>query len=188
MKKKDKIPGGNELLNAQDILENQLKLVYGARVADLGSGGAGYFTFQAAQIVGDTGLVYSVDVLKMVLKNIEHRAKMFGFHNIKTVWSNLEKYGAAQINDGSLDFAMLVNVLFQNEHPEKILREASRLLRSGGRLLAVDWKQGRFPFGPPAEKRVVREKTEEFAISAGLKKAKGFEAGKFHYGIVFEKI
>ena len=186
--KSDKIPGGNELLNAQDILENQLKLEYGDKVGDLGAGGGGYFTFQAAQIAGEAGLVYAVDVLKLVLKNIEHRAKMFGFTNIKTVWSNLEKYGATNINDSSLERALLINILFQNEHPERILREAVRLLKKGGRLLVIEWKLGRFPFGPPADRRLIQENVEDLALAAGLKKIKGFKAGKFHYGLIFEKI
>ena len=115
-----KTPGGNELLNPEHILHDELQVTYGSRVGDLGCGGVGYFTFQSAQLVGDTGLVYAVDVQKMVLKNIEHRAKMFGLSNIKAVWSNLESFGATKINDGSLDFVILSNILFQNKYPEKI--------------------------------------------------------------------
>lgn len=183
-----KIPGGNELLNPQEILRKQLNMPYGSKVGDFGCGGVGYFTFQAAQIVGDTGIVYCVDILKMILKSIEHRAKMFGLNNIKTVWSNLEIYGGAKINDGTLDFAFLVNILFQNKYPEKVLRETVRTLKLGGILLVIDWKQGRFPLGPLAEKKITSEKVGNIALGAGLKKVKEFEAGKFHYGMVFEKI
>jgi len=185
---KSKIPGGNELLNPEYILKDKLKLFYGSRVADLGCGGSGYFSFQAAQMAGDSGLVYAVDVLKMVLKNIDHRAKMLGLKNIKTVWSNLETVGGAKINDATVDFVMLVSVLFQNEHPERVFREGARLLKSKGKLLVVDWKQGIFPFGPPAEKKIDPDKVYDFALGAGLKKKDQFDAGRFHYGIVFERI
>ena len=183
-----KIPGGNELLNPQDILGNKLGMTYGARVADLGCGGSGFFTFQAAGLVGDRGLVYAVDILKMVLKNIEHRAKMFGMENIKTVWSNLENYGATKVNDNSLDFVLMVNVLFQNKHPEKVIREATRMLRSNGKALVIDWAEGRFPFGPNTDRRISRDRVNDVALGAGLKKIKDIEVGKFHYGIIFEKI
>ncbi|PIP75226.1 hypothetical protein COW86_04980, partial [Candidatus Kuenenbacteria bacterium CG22_combo_CG10-13_8_21_14_all_39_9] len=93
------VSGGKKLLDIQDILENRLGIVYGAKVADLGCGGNGFFTFKVARLVGKTGLVYAVDVLKMVLKNVENRAKMEGADNIKTVWSNLENFGAANIHD-----------------------------------------------------------------------------------------
>ena len=186
--KNKKIPGGNELLNAQDILENKLGVTYGSRVADLGCGGSGFFTFQASELVGDRGLVYAVDILKMVLKNIEHRAKMFGMDNIETIWSNLENYGVTKINDNSLDFALVVNILFQNKHPEKIIREATRMVRSGGKILVIDWDEGRFPFGPTAEIKINRERVNDVTLGAGLKKVKDIEVGRFHYGMIFEKI
>lgn len=185
----DKIfPGGRELLDAHELLINQLGISYGSKVADLGCGTTGYFAFQAAQAAGDTGLVYVVDILKLILKNIDNRAKMLGFDNIKTIWSNLENYGATEINDGSMDYAFLINVLFQNKKPETILREAARLLRKGGKILVVDWKNGRFPFGPMAEIKILPERVRELALGAGLKEIKEINAGKFHYGLIFEKI
>ncbi len=183
-----KFPGGRELLDAHDLLINKLGVHYGAKVADLGCGTTGYFAFQAAQVAGDTGMVYVVDIQKFILKNIENRAKMLGFDNIKTIWSNLEIYGAMDINDGATDYAFLINVLFQNKKPETILREAARIIKRSGRLLVVDWKQGRFPIGPVAEIRVSPERARELALGAGLKEIKEVSAGKFHYGIIFERI
>lgn len=183
-----RVSGGKELLDIQDILEHKLAIVYGAKVADLGCGGNGFFTFKAARLVGRTGLVYAVDVLKMVLKNIENRAKMEGADNIKTVWSNLENFGAANIHDASLDFALVINVLFQNKHPEKIIREGTRLLRSGGKMLVIDWQEGRFPYGPVTETKVTPEAVSDFALGAGLKKISEIEVDQFHYGIIFEKL
>lgn len=183
-----KASGGTGLLNAKDILQNQLKIEYGAKCADLGCGGNGYFVFQAARLVGEQGLVYALDILKMVLKNIEHRAKMMSLDNIRTVWSNLENYGAAKINDASLDCALLISVLFQNKHPEKIFREAARMLKNGGKLLVIDWKPGRFAFGPLPEQKIKREEIEDVALGAGFKKERDLEVGKFHFGVLFEKI
>ena len=186
--KNRRMPGGNELLDSQKILENQLGVVYGSKIGDLGCGGNGHFTFQAAELVGSTGLVYAVDILKMVLKNIEHQAKMMGFDNIKALRSNLENYGAAKINDSSLDFALLITILFQNKQPGKIIREAGRMLKKGGKLLVIDWKDGRFPFGPAQEMKVKASVVNDVALGAGFKKVEDIEVGKFHYGIVFEKI
>jgi ubiquinone/menaquinone biosynthesis C-methylase UbiE len=186
--KKNKVAGGSEMLNAQDILENKLGIVYGSRVADLGCGGNGYFTFESAELAGESGVVYAVDILKMILKNIENRAKMMGLDNIKTVWSNLENFGAAEITDSSLDFALVVNVLFQNKHPEKIVREGTRMLKQEGKMLVIDWKEGRFPFGPKADVKIKHDEVDNLALTAGLKKIKDIEVGKFHYGILFEKI
>ena len=183
----DKIfPGGRELLDAHELLINQLGISYGSKVADLGCGTTGYFAFQAAQAAGDTGLVYVVDILKLILKNIDNRAKMLGFDNIKTIWSNLENYGATEINDGSMDYAFLINVLFQNKKPETILREAARLLRKGGKILVVDWKMVNFLWADKI--KILPERVRELALGAGLKEIKEINAGKFHYGLIFEKI
>ena len=77
------VPGGNELLNPVDLIKNKLGVFYGARVADLGCGGAGFFVLQNAQVVGPNGIIYAVDVLKSALANVEARAKILGFRNIK---------------------------------------------------------------------------------------------------------
>ncbi|OIO16209.1 hypothetical protein COV56_03325 [Candidatus Kuenenbacteria bacterium CG11_big_fil_rev_8_21_14_0_20_37_9] len=184
----NKIPGGDELLNPQKILKDNLNITAGSKIGDCGCGGIGYFTFQAAQIVGETGQVYSIDILKTALKNVEHRAKMLGLKNIKTIWSNLEVYGGARINDSTLDFAFLINILFQSQYPEKILRETARMLRSSGQLLVIEWRPGRFPIGPSPEKKITKEKIADRALGSGLKKVKEFEAGRFHYGIILQKI
>lgn len=181
------IPGGNELLNPVDLIKNKLGVFYGARVADLGCGGAGFFALQNAQVVGPDGIVYAVDVLKSALANVEARAKILGFRNIKTVWSNLEKYGATKINNESVDFTLLVNILFQNKNHLEILKEAARLTKKGGKILIVDWKEGRFPIGPAPEDKIKPVDLIAIAQNLGLSLEQQFDAGLFHYGIVLVK-
>ena len=183
-----KIKSGNEFLNATYLLKNKLGVFHGAEAADLGCGANGYFVFELAKLVGKEGVVYAVDILNLVLKNIGHRAEMLGYDNIKTVWSNLELPNATSINNNSLDFALLVNVLFQNKQHAKIMQEAARMLKRGGKLLVVDWQEGRFQFGPPPEIKIPLDKLTDIALGAGLKKEESFEAGNYHYGIILVKI
>ncbi|HCU48192.1 TPA: class I SAM-dependent methyltransferase, partial [Patescibacteria group bacterium] len=42
-------------------------------------------------------------------------------------------------------------------------------------------------FGPPLSDRLSPEKVKEFAGSLGLKEAKQFDAGPYHYGFVLVK-
>ncbi len=182
-----KSPGGNELLDAEDLLKNKLGLTYGSYIADLGCGGIGFFVIKASQIVGADGIVYGVDILKSVLSNVESRAKLLGLNNVKTVWSNLEKYGATKINNNFLDFALLINILFQSNNDIGIIKEATRLLKPNGKLMIIDWQAGRFPIGPKPEDKISPEKLIGLAESLNLTVEKQFEAGKFHYGIVFGK-
>ncbi|MFC1622726.1 class I SAM-dependent methyltransferase, partial [Patescibacteria group bacterium] len=182
-----KIPGGSELLNPQDLIANKLGVTYGAKVADLGCGGAGYFVMQCAQIVGDSGVVYAIDILKNVLSNVETRAKLLGFKNIKTIWSNLEKPGATKINNEEMDFVLLINILFQNNDHLNILKEATRITKHNGKLLIVDWKPGRFPIGPQPDNKLSIEQLSTLAQTLYLKIESQFNAGKFHYGAVLVK-
>ena len=187
MQNTNKVPGGNELINAHELLGNQLGLTFGARVADLGCGGAGYFVLQTAQLVGSSGVVYAVDILKNVLSNVSTRAKILGIDNIKTVWSDLEKYQATKINNDTVDYALLINVLFQNNNHLNILKEAVRITRKGGKILIVDWNEGRFSIGPRPENKISIEEVMSIAMTLNLRLEKQFNAGKFHYGLIFVK-
>ncbi|HPA25592.1 MAG TPA: methyltransferase domain-containing protein [bacterium] len=187
MNNKQHVPGGNELLNPTDLITNKLGVFYGAKVADLGCGGAGFFALQNAQIVGPEGLVYAVDVLKSVLSTVDTKAKLLGLRNVKTIWSNLEKYGATKINNESLDFALLINILFQNKNHTEILMETARMLKKGGKILVVDWKEGRFPIGPKIEDKIKPADIVVMAQKINLTIEKEFDAGQFHYGMVLVK-
>ncbi len=159
----------------------------GMKVGDLGCGNLGFFSFPAAKAVGKDGIVYAVDILKPVLSAVENKARQDGFDNVKTVWSNLEIVGATKIQEGSLDIAMLINMLFQSEKDDMVIREASRLVKRGGKVVVIDWLRIAAPFGPKIEDRTNPDEIKKFAADCGLKILDEFDAGPYHYGIVFEK-
>ncbi len=179
--------GGTKLLDAEELLA-KLGVSEGMRIADLGVGGVGYFVLPAAEMVGPQGVVYAVDVQKSVLNSLESTRRQKGLHNIELVWSNLEIIGATNIPEGSIDRGLLINVLFQNTARRNVLTEAARLLASKGRLLVVDWKQTKVPFGPPLKLRVPPEEIEALGMAVGLKLGARFDAGRAHYGLIFEKL
>ncbi|MBI4276294.1 methyltransferase domain-containing protein, partial [Candidatus Uhrbacteria bacterium] len=131
--------GGTNLLDSLGILE-RFGIAQGMHVGDFGCGGAGHFVFPAARLVGDTGLVYAVDILEPVLSSIDAKAKSEGFTNIKTVRSNIETVGATNIPEKILDALLIINLLFQNTKFADILREGSRLMKPNTKLLVIEWK------------------------------------------------
>ena len=177
--------GGNELIKA-NVFE-KVGLTEGMNVGDLGCGNLAYFSIPAAKIVGKNGLVYAVDILKPVLQSVDQIIKSSGLENIKTIWSNLEVVGATKIPAGSLDFAMLHNMLFQSEDDQKVFLESSRLIKNGGKLMVIDWKSTSIPFGPPVNKRIKKEDAIKFAQQAKLALIEEFEAGPYHFGLIFVK-
>lgn len=159
-----------------------------ARVADLGCGSSGRFIFPSAGLVGKKGIVYAVDILRTALETVSRQARVENLSNVKTIWSNLEIFGATKIESGSLDVALLVNTLHQSHKRLEILREAARLLKKNGRLVIVEWKNTAAPFGPPPEEKVGKELIDNGAKRLGLRPAEEFEAGQYHYGLVYIKL
>ncbi|MCB9803134.1 class I SAM-dependent methyltransferase [Candidatus Nomurabacteria bacterium] len=183
----NKFSGGNNLLDAQYILTQKVKIQAGEVVADLGAGGAAYFTMQAAKIVGDQGQVYAVDVVKNVLSSIDSKAKMSGLYNVKTIWSNLEILGATKIPEASLDHAMLINILFQSQKKSEMITEAIRLLKPGGKLTIIDWSDNTPGFAPPQNLQVNKEEVLQIAQNLSLSLEEEFVAGNYHFGLIFIK-
>lgn len=178
--------GGNELLDPQKIFE-RLGIKQGDRVADLGCGGAGHFILPAAKIVGPDSTAYAVDILKTVLQNVMTKARPAGIKNLKSVWSNLEKPGATAIPEESLDAAFLINILFQSKKHQEIITEAKRLLKSGGKLLVIDWTTENISFGPDHKMRISPNRVKEIASSLHFTLVEEFQAGVFHFGLIFQK-
>ena len=179
--------GGKELLDPVYLLKEVLGITYESKVGDLGCGSMGFFTLQSAKLVGDKGQVYAVDILKDVLSSIEGKARQEGLYNIKTVWSNLEIAGATKISSDSLDYTLLINTLFQTKKYKEILEEAYRLLKSGSKLLVVDWQTSGGPIGPTREMRIDSEEIKRLAGEVGYQLEKEFVAGDNHYGLIFVK-
>jgi ubiquinone/menaquinone biosynthesis C-methylase UbiE len=181
-----RITGGNALIDA-NLITIKADLTEGMKVADLGCGTTGHFVFPTARIVGKSGIVYAVDILKTALENVKKMVKQENAENVKTVWSDLEVYGATGIEPNSLDLVMLNNTLYLSSKRKNIISEAIRLLKKGGRLMIVEWKLVALPFGPSIENRVREDLIKNTAQKMGLELKEEFEAGPYHYGLIFEK-
>jgi len=62
-----------------------------------------------------------------------------------------------------------------------------RLLKRGGKLLVVDWKKIAVPFGPSIEERINKENLIAVCQRLGLELLEEFNAGEYHFGMVFLK-
>lgn len=183
-----RLTGGNVLIDPELIIKKS-GISEKMKVADLGCGALGHFVFPTAKVVGKKGKMYAVDILKTILENLQKRAKQEGLDNIiEMVWTDLEIFGATKIESGSLDVAMLINTLYQSHKRVEILRESIRMLKKDGKLLVVEWENIATPLGPPAEERVKSESLVSAAPKLGLKLEEEFEAGQYHYGLIFTKL
>lgn len=182
----NRITGGNALIDPQLII-TKAGIGDAMHVADLGCGATGHFVFPVAKAVGKNGLSYAVDILKNNLRNIERRAKQENLEQVRTVWSNLEIFKATKIESGSLDVAMLINVLYQSDKRPEMIREAIRMVKTAGTLLIVDWNATATPFGPSLGERVNKEAIKKAAPRLNIELKEEFNAGDYHFGMTFVK-
>jgi ubiquinone/menaquinone biosynthesis C-methylase UbiE len=173
-------------MNFSDPRSNvlQMGLRDGMKVADLGAG-AGHFSIAAAASVGNDGRVYAIDVQEDLLKHLKDSVARSGHRNVETIWGNFEKPGGTKLRDQSVDGVILSNTLFQLEHKEEAVKEIKRILKSGGKLLVVDWAGAYGGMGPAPHHVVSESAAEELFITGGFYKVKDFRAGPHHYAIVF---
>lgn len=169
-----------------DPLKNvlQMGLREGMKVGDFGAG-SGHYALAAAKIVGDTGRVYAIDVQEDILVRLRDEAKRRGVKNLETIWADFERAGGTLLKDGALDAVILSNTLFQLERKKDAIAEIKRVLKSGGKLLVVDWAGAYGGMGPAPHHVVPEHDAEELFIGGGFHKAKSFRGGAHHYSILF---
>jgi len=164
----------------------QLPVKPGDIVADFGCG-AGYFSFEFAKRVGSEGTVYSFDILPAALEAVNSRAKTLGLSNLIVKRVNLELENGSTLGRESVDWVVLKDMLFQNKHKDAILREAARVLRSGGHALIMEWSPNQSFVGPDQELRISPDQMRDLVIQAGLAVEKELNVGGFHYAFLIKE-
>lgn len=158
----------------------------GMVVADLGAG-TGVYTVPLARLVGESGRVYAVEVQKDFLSNIKNATTAQGFKNVELIWGDIERPLGTKIKEGSVDAVVISNVLFQAEDKAGLFREANRILKTGGKMLLVDWKESFGGLGPSKNSVVPADIAREMCEREGFVLKKDFDAGEHHYGLVMYK-
>lgn len=175
-----------EFLDPSRIVRH-FDLEKGDHVADFGAG-HGYFTIPIARAVGGEGKVYAIDIQKSVLAIIRAKARHEHLLNIETVWADLDQPGGSRLKDRFLDTVVIANILFQAEAKGVILQEAFRILREKGTLVLIEWDPDTpSPLGPPLEMRLRKEHAKSLALQSGFAHVREFDAGAYHYGLLFRR-
>lgn len=177
-----------EISNFSNPEENikALGIYEGMVIADLGAG-TGAYTLPLAERVGETGRVYAIEVQKDFLTNIKNEAAARGFKNIELLWGDIERLGGTKIKDGAVDAVVVSNVLFQAEDKEGLLREASRILKIGGKLLLIDWSDSFGNLGPSPAMVVTKEDARAKSEAIGFVLKSEIPVGEHHYGLLMLK-
>ena len=178
------IQGTGGFLNPLEAIK-QLNILTNMWVADFGCG-AGFFVIPMAEIVGKDGKVFALDVMDSALESVRSKAKMKGFFNIITKRCNLETLGGSQIENNSIDLVLLSNILFQSDNKAGIIKEGARILKPGGEMTIIDWRENQ-PMGPAKDLIIPIDNVGTMAEENGLKFKKEIQVDKYHWGMIFVK-
>lgn len=172
--------GRSRWQNAPAILA-QIGLKSGDTMADIGAGD-GYFSIPAAKIVGNSGSILALDAYPEAISDLNTAASVAGLNNIKTTLGEAEK---TILCTDCADLVLMANVLHDFNEPVAALKNARLMLKSGGRLVDLDWKkESDQPFGPPFAIRFNQEKAAALLEKAGFKVISSELVGPYHYLLI----
>lgn len=158
----------------------------GMVVADFGAG-TGAYTIPFAKRVGENGKVYAIEVQKEFLTNIKNAALENGLKNVEVIWGDIERLGGTKIKDETVDAVVISNVLFQAEDKPGLIREAKRILKTGGKVLFIDWSESFNNLGPTTGMIVSASVARNLFEKEGFIVKKEIPASSHHYGFIMWK-
>jgi ubiquinone/menaquinone biosynthesis C-methylase UbiE len=149
--------------NPEITLKN-IGLRSGMVFMDIGCGG-GFFAIPAAQLVGEKGVVYAVDIDASAIERLKDKAAKRGLQNLNA------KVGAAEETvfcEECADIVFYSRVLHDFREPAKVLQNAKRMLKPTGTLVDLDWKKKPTMLGPPVRIRFSEEQAANLIKAAGF--------------------
>lgn len=119
-----------------------LGLKKGQAVADLGAGG-GYFSFKLAAAVGETGLVFAVDVDPESIEFIQACVRERGIKNIRTV---LASFDDSKLEPRSVDLVFMRDAYHDFQNRVEYFKRLKKVLKPGGRIAIIDYDPKKLGF------------------------------------------
>jgi len=177
---------GREAFDHRDKIVEACQLHAGMTVADVGAG-TGLFTRMFAQLVGDKGQVFAVDISREFVDHIEHTARKENLKNIQGIVCTPESVG---LPEAYVDLVFICDTYHHFEFPQKTMQSIYRALKPGGRVLLVDYQRiaGKSTEWVMSHVRAGQEAVEKEITECGFKKTTEIkDLLQENYMIVFEK-
>ncbi|MDD4349731.1 MAG: methyltransferase domain-containing protein [Opitutales bacterium] len=147
--------------------------------------GSGYGTFSIPAARLTKGTLHALDIEPELVDGLHQRAVSLGIRNIHPTIRDFVKDGTG-LRSQSQSHAMIYNLLHM-ENPIGLLKEAWRVLRSGGTLSVMHWRSDIVtPRGPSLDIRPSPTQCAEWMGEAGFSQIQPIditEACPYHFGI-----
>jgi ubiquinone/menaquinone biosynthesis C-methylase UbiE len=122
--------------SAEEMIK-QLGIKPGQVLCDLGCGN-GFHTLKMAELTGEKGVVYGVDIQVEMLRMLKDRAGKSSIKNIKTVHAAYHDPG---LPANTFDLILLVDVYHEFSHPDHLLKAMRKSLKPNGRIALVEYRE-----------------------------------------------
>lgn len=158
----------------------------GMTVADVGAG-TGLFSRLFATAVGSEGKVYAVDIAPKFIEHIEKTCKE---NHITNVTAIVCKGDSVELPPDSIDLAFVCDTYHHFEFPHKTMTSIHRALRTGGKLVVIDFRriEGQSREWVLNHVRAGQEVFMKEIVSNGFKLVEEKKLLKENYYLVFEKV
>lgn len=131
-------------------------------VLDLGAG-SGYFSFRFAKALG-AGKVIAADTEAEMVRHVHHRAMTEGVTNVEARLIQPDEPGVST----DADLVFLCDVLHHVADRPRWFAKVAGAMKSGSRLVLIEFKSGKLPEGPPEAAKIPRAQLLELATGTGL--------------------
>lgn len=161
-----------------------LGLTMGNVVADIGCG-IGYFSIPAASIVGNSAIVYALDISQEMIDELEKKSVELALPNIRAIKTGEYKL---TLDDSSVDFIIMCNVFHEVEDKKRMMDEITRILKSGGIFSMIEWEKTERASGPPMEDRISFEEAVNILSEKGYDDISKHVISENFYGVTARKL
>lgn len=148
--------------------------------ADIGCG-TGFFTIPLA---GSAKQVYALDIRTEMLNDLKNRLEQIQINNVKVLQSEENHF---QLEGQLVDGILIALVLHEVNQPREFFHELNRILKTGGRLVVIEWVKALTEIGPPLDHRLSVEQMDDWALTAGLVKNRLWQWSANFIGIEYCK-
>lgn len=151
--------------------------------------GSGYGTFTIPASSYTTKNIYALDIEEDLIKELENQAIKLNIENIICKKIDFLENGTS-LDDNSQGHVMIYNLLHL-ENPQKLLKEAFRILKDDGIISIIHWRSDiKTPRGPSLDIRPKPQDCRKWLNKIGYKEIKYVDLqdiAPYHYGVRAKK-
>lgn len=132
-------------------------------VVDLGAG-SGYFTFRLAKVL-PKGKVIAIDTQPEMVRHVHRKVTTDRIANVQAQVGKADDPGVPR----EADLVFVCDVLLHVKKKAEWLKTIHAQMRSGARIVLIDFKEGELPEGPPEKIKVPKADVIRMCKEAGFR-------------------